>query len=201
MVKLFIIKTILGDDIMFIPVREAYLELTPEEFEKYSLELLSEQTRGLENLKIEHNRVIEAFDGNYQIDGYIEFTVMGIKYKTLVECKHYKSSITREKVQILYEKIQSIGAQKGILISTSNFQSGAIQYASAHGIALIQLTEADIHYETRGKLNVVVQYGLPPQHYGKKYVGILLNQGDFGSITCSHLSKTSQTLREFLENN
>lgn len=40
---------ILGDDIMFILVREAYLELTPEEFEKYSLELLSEQTKGLEN--------------------------------------------------------------------------------------------------------------------------------------------------------
>jgi len=37
---------------MFIPVREAYFELTPEEFEKYSLELLSEQTKGLENLKM-----------------------------------------------------------------------------------------------------------------------------------------------------
>ena len=187
---------ILGDDIMFIPVREAYLELTPEEFEKYSLELLSEQTKDLENLKIEHNRVIEAFDGNYQIDGYIEFTVMGIKYKTLVECKHYKSSITREKVQILYEKIQSLGAQKGILISTSNFQSGAIQYASIHGIALIQLTEADIHYETRGRL-----YGLPPHNYGKKYAGVLLKQGDSGGIICSHLSERRQTLKEFLENN
>lgn len=192
---------ILGDDIMFIPVREAYLELTPEEFEKYSLELLSEQTNGLENLKIEHNRVIEAFDGNYQIDGYIEFSVMGVKYKTLVECKHYKSSITREEVQILYGKIQSLGAQKGILISTSNFQSGAIQYASIHGIALIQLTEADIHYETRGRLNVVVQYGLAPHNYGKKYAGVILKQGDSGGIICSHLNKRRQTLKDFLEDN
>ncbi|MEG0275780.1 MAG: restriction endonuclease [Coprobacillus sp.] len=186
---------------MFIPVREAYLELTPEEFEKYSLEMLLEQTKGLENLKIEHDRVIEAYDGNYQIDGYIEFTVMGIKYETLVECKHYKSSITREKVQILYEKIQSTGAHKGILISTSNFQSGAIQYASIHGIALIQLTEADMHYETRGRLNVVVQYGLPPRNYGKKYVAVFLNQGDSGGITCSHLSKTRRTLKDFIVDN
>lgn len=186
---------------MFIPVREAYLELTPEEFEKYSLELLSEQTKGLENLKIEHNRIIEAFDGSYQIDGYIEFTVMGIKYKTLVECKHYKSSITREKVQILHEKVQSIGAHKGILISTSNFQSGAIQYASIHGIALIQLTEADINYETRGRLNVVHQHRLPPRNYGKKYTGVLLNRGKQGGITCSCLSKTNQTLKKYLEGN
>lgn len=185
---------------MFIPVREAYLELTPEEFEKYSLELLSEQTKGLENLKIEHNRIIEAFDGSYQIDGYIEFTVMGIKYKTLVECKHYKSSITREKVQILHEKVQSIGAQKEILISTSNFQSGAIQYASIHGIALIQLTEADINYETRGRLNVVLQRGLPPKNYGKKYAGVFLNRGKVG-ITCSYLSKTNQILKKYLEGN
>lgn len=184
---------------MFIPVRESYLELTPEEFEKYSLDVLYEQTKGLENLKIEHNKILEVYDGNYQIDGYIEFTVMGIKYKTLVECKHYRSPITREKVQILYEKIQSIGAQKGILISTSNFQSGAIQYASVHGVALIQLTEADMCYETRGRLNVVVQYGILPRNCGKKYVGVLLRQGDYAGIACSYLSRTNQTLKVFLE--
>ena len=71
-------------------------------FERYSLDLLFEQTRNLENLVFEHNRIIEAHDGNYQIDGYIELC---LKYKTLVECKHYKSAITREKVRILHTKI------------------------------------------------------------------------------------------------
>ncbi len=64
---------------MFIPVKDAYLELTPEEFERYSLDLLFEQTRNLESLVFEHDKVIEAYDGNYQIDGYIEFTFMGGK--------------------------------------------------------------------------------------------------------------------------
>ena len=54
---------------------------------------------------------------------------MGVRYVTLVECKHYRSPITREKVQILYDKIRAIGANKGVLISTSNFQIGAIKYA------------------------------------------------------------------------
>lgn len=40
---------------------------------------------------------------------------MGIRYVTLVECKHYKSAITREKVQVLYDKIRVVGANKGII--------------------------------------------------------------------------------------
>ncbi|MGY4794883.1 restriction endonuclease [Lysinibacillus fusiformis] len=184
---------------MFIPVKDAYLELTPEEFERYSLDLLFEQTQNLENLVFEHNRIIEAHDGNYQIDGYIEFTFMGLKYKTLVECKHYKSAITREKVQILHTKIQSLGAQKGILISTSNFQSGAIEYAKIHGIALIQLTEAGIDYEVRDRMNVIMAHSRMPFNYGKPYCGVLIAKGDVG-ITCSYLSRSNISLEEFLQN-
>lgn len=40
----------------------------------------------MNNVKIIHNKVIEAYDGNYQLDGYIEFEVMGVLYKTIVEC-------------------------------------------------------------------------------------------------------------------
>ena len=39
---------------MFIPTKEHFYDMTPEEFEKYSLEILKEQTQGLENLKIQH---------------------------------------------------------------------------------------------------------------------------------------------------
>ncbi|HBF0843071.1 restriction endonuclease [Clostridioides difficile] len=183
---------------MFIPVVDAHMELTPEEFEKYSLDILAEQTKNLENLKIEHNKWIQVSDGNYQIDGYIEFEVMGVKYKTIVECKHYKTSISREKVQVLCGKIQSLGAQKGILISTSNFQSGAIEYAKIHGIALIQLTDADINFATRVRMNVIMQHGRTPYNYGKPYAGVLISKGDLGGITCSYLSRVNDSLEDFL---
>lgn len=71
--------------------------MSPTDFEKYSLYLLKQQTNGLENLEIEHNVIIEKIDGSYQIDGIIRFDVMGVKYTTLVECKYYKSTISREK--------------------------------------------------------------------------------------------------------
>lgn len=101
---------------MFIPTKEHFYEMTPKEFEKYSLEILKEQTQGLENLEIQHNVIIEKSDGNYQIDGKIQFEVMEIRYVTLVECKHYKNAITKEKVQVLYDKIRAVGAHNGILM-------------------------------------------------------------------------------------
>ena len=44
----------------------------------------------------------------------------------------------------MYTKIQSIGAQKGIIISTSGFQKDAVKYAQAHGIALWQIVSSSI---------------------------------------------------------
>lgn len=90
---------------MFIPTFDVIIDMSPTDFEKYSLQVLQQQIQGLSNCRFEHNKVIEVSDGNYQIDGYVEFSVMGVIYKTLVECKHYKSSIEREKVQVLYDKL------------------------------------------------------------------------------------------------
>lgn len=159
---------------MFIPTKEHFYDMTPEEFEKYYLNILREQTKGLENLEIQHNVIIKKNDGNYQIDGKIQFDVMGVRYVTLVGCKHYKSSITREKVQILYDKIRAIGANKGVLISTSNFQIGAIKYAKEHGIALIQIVEADLTYEIRTKPNVIMMDAYKSLYNnGQPYIGIM----------------------------
>ncbi|MBR2289673.1 MAG: restriction endonuclease [Clostridia bacterium] len=181
---------------MFIPTKDHFCDMSPKEFEEFSLKVLNEHVQGLENLKFEHNKMIEKKDGRYQIDGKIEFTVMGVKYVTLVECKHYKSPISREKVQVLYDKIRVIGANKGILISTSNFQLGAIKYAREHGIALIQLFEEGLTYETRS-LDDISKQGSFISKIDNSYIGIL--QVDYEDrIHCIHLRNTSNELRNFL---
>ena len=183
---------------MFILTKEHFYDMTPEEFEKYSLDILKEQTKGLENLEIQHNVIIKKNDGNYQIDGKIQFDVMGVRYVTLVECKHYKSPITREKVQVLYDKIRAIGANKGILISTSNFQIGAIKYAKEHGIALIQIVEADLTYEIRTKPNVIMMDAHKSLYNnGQPYIGIMQIGSDCG-FYCKYLRNGNTNLREFL---
>ena len=184
---------------MFIPTYESVLTMTPTDFEKYSLEILSQQVKHLNDYKIQHNKIIEVDDGNYQIDGYIEFSLMGVTYKTIIECKHYMSSISREKVQILYDKIRACGANKGILISSSNFQSGAIEYASKHGIALIQLTDAGEQYVNRSQFNVIINSHRIPYNYGCPYIGVMQSSTSIG-INCSYLSRTNLSLKEYLEN-
>ena len=111
---------------MFIPLKDTVLEMSSIDFEKYALQVLKSKIKGLENVKFIHNKIIEAYDGNYQLDGYIEFEVMGVLYKTIVECKHYKYPISREIIQKVYDNLRAVGAHKGIVVSTSNFQSGAI---------------------------------------------------------------------------
>lgn len=122
-------------------------DLTPTEFEKCCYDFLNgyAQNEGLQDFKITHNKRIKAFDGRYQIDVYAEFTAMGSRFKVLCECKKYKNRVNRDKVAILHRKLESIGAQKGILISTSDFQSGAVEYGKAHGITLIKAE--DYHFE------------------------------------------------------
>ena len=183
---------------MFMPIQKHFYDMTPEEFEKYSLEILKEQTKGLENLEIQHNVIIKKNDGDYQIDGKIQFEVMGIRYSSLVECKHYQNAITREKVQLLYDKIRAIGAHKGILISTSNFQSGAIKFAKEHGIALIQIVEAGLTYATRAKANIIMNdayRGL--YNAGKPYIGVRQTANEC-SVCCNYLRNGDTNLKDFL---
>lgn len=115
--------------------------ISPTEFEKYCKNILlgyAEEEK-LPNFTIIHDTKLTAHDGTYQIDIYASFTAMGVEFKVICECKRYKNPVNREKVVILADKVKSLGAHKGILLSTSGFQCGAIQYAKEHGIALIQV--------------------------------------------------------------
>lgn len=127
--------------------RKSIYELTPTEFEKYCLEILKgyAEEEKLKDFSITHNRIVSVTDGDYQIDIYAEFTAMRSNFKVLCECKQYKGAVSREKVTTLHQKLQSIGAQKGVLLSTGKFQSGAIKFAKEHGIALIHVE--DYHFE------------------------------------------------------
>lgn len=145
---------------MFIPTMENYIEMSPSEFEQFTMSLLENAIKDVSNAKVEHNELIQTPDGEYQIDGTIRFEIMGVKYLTLVECKMYKGPISREKVQVLYDKLRAIGAQKGILATTSYFQSGAINYALSHGIALVQIIDGKLTYEVRSNDTKIISY--PP---------------------------------------
>jgi restriction system protein len=66
----------------------------------------------------------------------------------LVECKRYKRAVERKVISELLSKIQSVGANKGIVISTSGYQSGAVEFAKEHKITLISIIDKEVFFIT-----------------------------------------------------
>ena len=133
-------------------VSDAYSKLvcniSPIEFEQVCLDALTAyaEKEKLTDFNIEHNVKVPTSDGIYQIDIYAKFKALGTTIKVIVECKQYKRPVSRDKVETLYSRVNSLGANKGILMSTSGFQSGTIQFAKAHGIALLQVFDNYIKF-------------------------------------------------------
>lgn len=144
-------------------------EMTPYQFEIQCLQLLDNLSNDLNGCSIEHNQICITDDGQYQLDGVIEFECFGVKYKTIVECKKYNSRIKRSQIQILHDTIRSTGAHKGIFISTSSFQKGAMDYAKKHGIALLQIVDGFI-LTLQNSISPRISKGFPvPNYYFAMY--------------------------------
>ncbi|WP_345269858.1 restriction endonuclease [Nibrella viscosa] len=127
-------------------------KISPGDFEVLVKTFLIESGVGLKDLDVQHNVKESANDGTYQIDVKATFEAFaGSLITVIVECKHYNTPIKREKVEVLYSRVKSLGAHKGILCSTSGFQQGAVDFAKAHGIALIWVIEGKFTYETRSR--------------------------------------------------
>lgn len=116
-----------------------------------------------------------------------------------MECKHYKYPISEEIVQKVYNNLRAIDAQKGIVVSTSNFQSDAIEYVKVHSIALIQMTEAENIFHTRCHYSIVVNYPYVAKSGEQSHIGVMIGQGKDGvGVTCSYLSALLDVLEKFL---
>lgn len=184
------------------PYRSIEANIDAKDFEVFCTETLKAyaKTEGLQNFQIKHNQKINADDGTYQIDVLAEFVALGAKHVVIVECKKVGRSIERETVAALYAKLQSIGAQKGILISTSGFQSGAVQYAGKHGIALWQVFDNYIRHIRASAYNerfpleelILASEAYLPKHFVKEWDAEI----DFPSLSIYPTSEMRQAALE-----
>lgn len=140
--------------------------MTSVEFEKASLAWLKQQANIYPNAQVDHDVTICTRNGNYQLDGRICFQAYGMPFTIIVECKRYSSSVKREALIVLQDKVQELGAQKGILVTTSSFQRGAVQYAKNHGITLVQLQQKDGDFEEKYFTNFTVDFAPPIEKGG-----------------------------------
>lgn len=124
-----------------------YTNLSPREFEVYCLSLVKRAFCKFDSINIDYDVLLRG----YQIDICCTHHVHEMEFKTIIECKRYKTPIKRDTVLALHSKVQELGAHKGMLISSSRFQSGAIEFAKEHGIALVQVIDGRLNYHTKNK--------------------------------------------------
>jgi len=128
--------------------QEYVRSISPTKFEEYCKTILEgmAEEKHYQDFQIIHNTKMEAHDGTYQIDVFASCKVFGTDIKVLCECKQYSHPIGRAIVSTLSDKLYQLGCHKGIIMATSDFQSGAIRYAKEHGIALVKVYDYRLEY-------------------------------------------------------
>ena len=76
---------------------------------------------------------------SHEVDVLVKFKSFGISTTWIIECKHWKRKITKEKIMALRSISDDIGADRGIIVSSSGFQAGAIRAANNTNITLTDL--------------------------------------------------------------
>ncbi len=113
-------------------------KLTPKEFELSVKEFINDSGSDLIDMTVKHSEVLNGSDGDYEIDVVAEIVMFaGAQVTFIIECKHWTRPVTRDAVILLKHKVDKLG-HKGLLFSSSGFQSGAFKVAKENKIALIQ---------------------------------------------------------------
>lgn len=77
----------------------------------------------------------------HDVDVYATFMRSGILCTWVIECKLWKTRITKEKVLALKSVIEDLGADRGIIVSEEGFQPGAQDAARGTNITLVTSLE------------------------------------------------------------
>ncbi|MGB7795617.1 MAG: restriction endonuclease [Pseudonocardiaceae bacterium] len=132
-------------------------ELSPTDYERAVARLVRDADHEVADWHVQHLDSVEGTDGTYIIDVTVRFRLLGADFLMLFECKRHASPVKREDVQVLKDKRDSTGAQKGVVVATSGFQRGALEYAQTHKIACVRLVDGAWTYITRDLRGVIPQ--------------------------------------------
>jgi hypothetical protein len=92
------------------------------------------------SLDIQHDVVIQGKTTCHQIDVFWKFEIGGVVYSALVQCKNWKRPIPKGELLKFKEVLDDIPFQpRGIFVSRTGYQDGALEVAIKCGIELYEL--------------------------------------------------------------
>jgi hypothetical protein len=90
--------------------------------------------------QVERDVLIQGKATTHQIDVTFQFVYGGTTYRTIVQCKDWRSPVKQEQVLTFKAVLDDIpGQPRGIMVSRAGFQAGARRTARHHGIKLYEL--------------------------------------------------------------
>jgi len=108
----------------------------------YQALLDSEDITKQRNTKIEKNKkILDNCGIEREFDLYWEYEIAGITYKTIIECKDYKSRVSVEKIDALIGKVRDIPDLRPVFATKTGYQSGAEAKAKSNKIDLLIVRE------------------------------------------------------------
>jgi restriction system protein len=82
---------------------------------------------------------VQGVRTTHDVDVLVKSHHVGFDVTWIVECKHWKSRVSKLHVLALREIVADVGADRGILLSEGGFQSGAIEAATLTNVHVTSL--------------------------------------------------------------
>lgn len=87
---------------------------------------------------------VQGVRTKHDVDVFVKSKYLGQPLQWIIEAKYWKTKVTKLHVMALRQIVDDIGADKGIIVTTVGFQSGALQAATQSNISLLTFNELKI---------------------------------------------------------
>lgn len=84
---------------------------------------------------------IKGVRTSHDVDVLVRSHHVGFDITWIVECKHWKTAVSKLHVLALREIVADVGADRGILLSESGFQSGAVEAANLTNVQVTSISD------------------------------------------------------------
>lgn len=88
--------------------------------------------------------VLSGVRTTHEIDVVVDINIAGFDIKWIIECKLWKSPVTKLHVLALRQIASELGVDRGIILCETGFQSGAIEAANLTNIQITSLSALSI---------------------------------------------------------
>lgn len=94
----------------------------------------------IKNIKVQQNVTLQGKTLKHQIDVYWEYDLGGIVYRAIVQAKDWGQPVTQNQLLAFKAVIDDLpGQPRGIFVTRTGYQRGAMEFARANGIVLYEL--------------------------------------------------------------